>query len=103
MRTIRKTLTEIESEGVVLPDGTLQVYGIWIMEYTPLILHFNCLHQYHLIYFIYPIILCRCGKNVSVVYFRAGYSPDDYPSEAVCISFIGLFFFYMSFFNLLKS
>lgn len=48
VRTIRKTLAEIESEGEVLPDGTLQV----------------------------------CGKNVSVVYFRAGYSPDDYPTEA---------------------
>lgn len=27
---------------------------------------------------------CRDGQTVSVVYFRAGYSPNDYPSEAVC-------------------
>jgi len=26
--------------------------------------------------------LCLAGEEISVVYFRAGYSPDDYPSEA---------------------
>lgn len=28
---------------------------------------------------------CRDGRTVAVVYFRAGYAPTDYPSEAVCI------------------
>ncbi|XP_006664070.1 glutathione synthetase, chloroplastic [Oryza brachyantha] len=46
--TIRKTLSEVEAEGHVLPDGTLVVDG----------------------------------RTVSVVYFRAGYTPNDYPSEA---------------------
>jgi len=46
--TIRKTLSEVEAEGQVLPDGTLVVDG----------------------------------KKVAVVYFRAGYTPNDYPSEA---------------------
>ncbi|EEC69407.1 hypothetical protein OsI_38561 [Oryza sativa Indica Group] len=43
-----KTLSEVEAEGHVLPDGTLVIDG----------------------------------KTVSVVYFRAGYTPNDYPSEA---------------------
>jgi hypothetical protein len=50
VKTIRKTLAQVEAEGQVLPDGTLVVDG----------------------------------QTVSVVYFRAGYSPNDYPSEAVC-------------------
>ncbi|XP_006663628.3 glutathione synthetase, chloroplastic-like isoform X2 [Oryza brachyantha] len=48
VKTIRKTLAQVEAEGQVLPDGTLVVDG----------------------------------RTVSVVYFRAGYSPNDYPSEA---------------------
>ncbi|BAF28719.1 glutathione synthetase, chloroplastic isoform X1 [Oryza sativa Japonica Group] len=48
VKTIRKTLAQVEAEGQVLPDGTLVVDG----------------------------------QTVSVVYFRAGYSPNDYPSEA---------------------
>lgn len=48
VKTIRKTLAEIDMEGKLLPDGTLRV-----------------------------------GNHmVAVVYFRAGYSPNDYPSEA---------------------
>ncbi|KAH7654299.1 Glutathione synthase protein [Dioscorea alata] len=46
--TIRKTLSEIDAEGQVLPNGSL-VIG---------------------------------GQTVAVVYFRAGYSPNDYPSES---------------------
>ncbi|KAM0913042.1 hypothetical protein ACQ4PT_012407 [Festuca glaucescens] len=46
--TIRKTLSEVEAEGQVLPDGTLVVDD----------------------------------RKVAVVYFRAGYTPNDYPSEA---------------------
>uniref|UniRef100_A0A453K105 Glutathione synthetase n=2 Tax=Aegilops tauschii subsp. strangulata TaxID=200361 RepID=A0A453K105_AEGTS len=46
--TIRKTLSEVEAEGRVLPDGTLVVND----------------------------------RKVTVVYFRAGYTPNDYPSEA---------------------
>lgn len=46
--TIRKTLSEVEAESQVLPDGTLVVDG----------------------------------RTVAVVYFRAGYTPNDYPSEA---------------------
>ncbi|TKW28977.1 hypothetical protein SEVIR_3G365000v4 [Setaria viridis] len=46
--TLRKTLTQVEAEGHVLPDGTLLVDG----------------------------------KKVAVVYYRAGYTPNDYPSEA---------------------
>lgn len=46
--TIRKTLSQVEVEGQVLPDGTLLVGG----------------------------------QKVAVVYFRAGYTPNDYPSEA---------------------
>ncbi|KAG8048838.1 hypothetical protein GUJ93_ZPchr0009g783 [Zizania palustris] len=46
--TIRKTLSEVEAEGHVLPDGTLIIDG----------------------------------RTVSLVYFRAGYTPNDYPSEA---------------------
>ncbi|ONM33532.1 Glutathione synthetase chloroplastic [Zea mays] len=46
--TIRKTLSQVEAEGQVLPDGTLLVGG----------------------------------QKVAVVYFRAGYAPNDYPSEA---------------------
>ncbi|KAK3014133.1 hypothetical protein RJ639_007925 [Escallonia herrerae] len=44
---VRKTLTEIDAQGELLPDGTLIVGG----------------------------------KEVAVVYFRAGYAPTDYPSE----------------------
>uniref|UniRef100_A0A0A8YCI1 Cl5290_1 n=1 Tax=Arundo donax TaxID=35708 RepID=A0A0A8YCI1_ARUDO len=47
--TIRKTLSQVEAEGQILPDGTLLVDG----------------------------------KKVAVVYYRAGYTPNDYPSEAV--------------------
>ncbi|KAL5672467.1 hypothetical protein ACJX0J_016773, partial [Zea mays] len=43
-----KTLSQVEAEGQVLPDGTLLVGG----------------------------------QKVAVVYFRAGYAPNDYPSEA---------------------
>eukprot|EP00256_Glycine_max_P059257 XP_014627685.1 glutathione synthetase, chloroplastic-like [Glycine max] len=46
--TIRKTLTEVDQEGEILPDGTLSVDG----------------------------------EAISVIYFRAGYTPDDYPSES---------------------
>ncbi|KAK9146774.1 hypothetical protein Sjap_006677 [Stephania japonica] len=46
--TIRRTLAEIDSEGQLLPDGTLLVDG--------------------------------CA--VAVIYFRAGYAPNDYPSES---------------------
>ncbi|KAK2640560.1 hypothetical protein Ddye_028355 [Dipteronia dyeriana] len=46
--TIRKTLAEIDTEGELLPDGTLLV----------------------------------SGQAVAVVYFRAGYTPVDYPSES---------------------
>ncbi|KAK3200353.1 hypothetical protein Dsin_023768 [Dipteronia sinensis] len=46
--TIRKTLAEIDTEGELLPDGTLLV----------------------------------SGQAVAVVYFRAGYTPIDYPSES---------------------
>ncbi|KAI9184910.1 hypothetical protein LWI28_002380 [Acer negundo] len=46
--TIRKTLAEIDTEGELLPDGTLLVGG----------------------------------QAVAVVYFRAGYTPIDYPSES---------------------
>ncbi|XP_074585177.1 glutathione synthetase, chloroplastic-like [Curcuma longa] len=45
--TIRKTLSEIEAQAQVLPDGTLSIDG----------------------------------QTVAVIYFRAGYSPNDYPSE----------------------
>ncbi|KAF0896836.1 hypothetical protein E2562_028133 [Oryza meyeriana var. granulata] len=48
VKTIRKTLAQVEAGGHVLPDGTLVIDG----------------------------------QTVSVVYFRAGYSPNDYPSEA---------------------
>ncbi|CAN6338466.1 unnamed protein product [Urochloa humidicola] len=46
--TIRKTLSQVDAEGQVLPDGSLLVDG----------------------------------KKVAVVYYRAGYTPNDYPSEA---------------------
>ncbi|XP_059648559.1 glutathione synthetase, chloroplastic [Cornus florida] len=46
--TIRKTLAEIDSQGELLPDGTLLVGG----------------------------------QAVTVIYFRAGYAPNDYPSES---------------------
>ncbi|WOL17747.1 glutathione synthetase, chloroplastic [Canna indica] len=46
--SIRKTLSEIDVQGQVLPDGTLIIDG----------------------------------QAVAVIYFRAGYSPNDYPSEA---------------------
>ncbi|XP_042518439.1 glutathione synthetase, chloroplastic-like [Macadamia integrifolia] len=45
---IRKTLTEIDADAVLLPDGTLLVGD----------------------------------REVAVVYFRAGYTPRDYPSES---------------------
>ncbi|KAK4596045.1 hypothetical protein RGQ29_014215 [Quercus rubra] len=48
IKTIRKTLAEIDAEGELLPDGTLLVGG----------------------------------KAIAVVYFRAGYAPNDYPSES---------------------
>ncbi|XP_039062832.1 glutathione synthetase, chloroplastic isoform X2 [Hibiscus syriacus] len=48
VRSIRKTLAEIDSEGQLLPDGTLAVGG----------------------------------QAVAVIYFRAGYTPADYPSES---------------------
>uniref|UniRef100_A0A2P2LUV7 glutathione synthase n=1 Tax=Rhizophora mucronata TaxID=61149 RepID=A0A2P2LUV7_RHIMU len=48
IRTIRRTLAQIDQEGKLLPDGTLIVGS----------------------------------QAISVVYFRAGYAPTDYPSEA---------------------
>jgi len=30
-------------------------------------------------------LYCRGGQEISVVYFRAGYAPTDYPSEAVSV------------------
>ncbi|CAO2144946.1 unnamed protein product [Urochloa humidicola] len=48
VKTIRKTLAQVEAEGQVLTDGTLVIDG----------------------------------RTVAVVYFRAGYAPTDYPSEA---------------------
>ncbi|CAJ1960908.1 unnamed protein product [Sphenostylis stenocarpa] len=48
IKSIRKTLAQVDKEGEILPDGTLSVDG-------------------------HPI---------SVVYFRAGYTPKDYPSES---------------------
>lgn len=33
------------------------------------------------------LLFLRNGSPVAVVYLRAGYSPNDYPSEAVCGSF----------------
>ncbi|KAA3473445.1 glutathione synthetase, chloroplastic [Gossypium australe] len=57
VKTIRKTLTEIDSEGQLLPDGTFLVY----------------VSSYYCI---------ECGQAVAVVYFRAGYAPTDYPSES---------------------
>ncbi|KAK8942648.1 hypothetical protein KSP39_PZI009253 [Platanthera zijinensis] len=48
VNTIRKTLSEIDAEGELLPDGSLAIGG----------------------------------QIVAVVYFRAGYSPNDYPSES---------------------
>ena len=32
---------------------------------------------------IQKLCTCRGGKAIAVVYFRAGYTPDDYPSESV--------------------
>ncbi|XP_050381223.1 glutathione synthetase, chloroplastic [Argentina anserina] len=46
--SIRKTLAEIDSEGALLPDGTLVVED----------------------------------QVIGIVYFRAGYTPNDYPSES---------------------
>lgn len=48
VRTIRKTLAEIDAQGKTLSDGTLVVDG----------------------------------ETVAVIYFRAGYAPNDYPSES---------------------
>ncbi|KAK3418520.1 hypothetical protein EUGRSUZ_H04452 [Eucalyptus grandis] len=48
VRSIRKTLAEIDAEGELQPDGTLLVGGV----------------------------------PVAVIYFRAGYTPNDYPSES---------------------
>ncbi|KAI3440408.1 Glutathione synthetase (GSH-S) [Psidium guajava] len=48
VRSIRKTLAEIDAEGKLQPDGTLLVGGV----------------------------------PVAVIYFRAGYTPNDYPSES---------------------
>ncbi|KAL9320305.1 hypothetical protein ACSQ67_012144 [Phaseolus vulgaris] len=48
IKSIRKTLAEVDQEGEILPDGTLSVDG----------------------------------QPISVVYFRAGYTPKDYPSES---------------------
>lgn len=50
LRTLRRTLAQVETEGVLHPDGSLT--------------------------------LGAAGPPVSVFYFRAGYGPDDYPSEA---------------------
>ena len=42
---------------------------------------------------------CRDGRIVAVVYFRAGYAPTDYPSEAVCnLIFINSKLFYRNIF-----
>ncbi|XP_078446753.1 glutathione synthetase, chloroplastic-like isoform X1 [Wolffia australiana] len=48
VRSVRKTLAEVYSEGDLHPDGTFRIGG----------------------------------RTVGVVYFRAGYSPDDYPTES---------------------
>ncbi|XP_048127676.1 glutathione synthetase, chloroplastic isoform X2 [Rhodamnia argentea] len=48
VRSIRKTLAEIDAEAKLQPDGTLLVGGV----------------------------------PVAVIYFRAGYTPNDYPSES---------------------
>ena len=28
-------------------------------------------------------LFCRSGEEIAVVYYRAGYSPNDYPTEKV--------------------
>lgn len=28
-------------------------------------------------------VICRSGEEIAVVYYRAGYSPNDYPSDKV--------------------
>nr|KYP71257.1 hypothetical protein KK1_010506 [Cajanus cajan] len=48
VKSIRKTLAEVDQQGEILPDGTLSVDG----------------------------------HVIAVVYLRAGYTPNDYPSES---------------------
>ncbi|KAK4797122.1 hypothetical protein SAY86_029448 [Trapa natans] len=48
VKSIRKTLAEVDAQGELKPDGRLFVDG----------------------------------QEISVVYFRAGYTPNDYPSES---------------------
>ena len=31
------------------------------------------------------LVIYRSGEEISVVYYRAGYTPNDYPTEKVCI------------------
>jgi len=45
----------------------------------------------------YYIFSYRNGWPVALVYFRAGYSPNDYPSEAVCFLIISVHELYKRF------
>ena len=78
--TIRKTLAEIDEQGVLRPDGTLLVYVALWLEYLIFTVEnsvfsppFDQLEVYN----------CSGDLAIGVIYFRAGYAPTDYPSESV--------------------
>ena len=77
-------MAEIDAEGELLPDGTLLVYVPYDLEYFSLS-RFDALPCYISEFNIQNLCTCRGGKAIAVVYFRAGYAPNDYPSESVSI------------------
>ena len=40
------------------------------------------MYLYAIIVYIY-VRMCRSGEEIAVVYYRAGYSPNDYPTDKV--------------------
>lgn len=68
----------LSSSGINSAFWNLEIKGIFllchnIMNFGDYIFH--CLSSKY--------FTCRGGQTVAVVYFRAGYSPNDYPSESV--------------------
>ena len=85
---VRKTLAEVDQEGEILPDGTLTVYVAftyqnWLSD--KFVAYSHSLFLTGKLFFY-----CSNGQAVAVVYFRAGYTPADYPSESVSNQFVFL-------------
>jgi Eukaryotic glutathione synthase len=63
---------------MVFPILNSNFFLFW--EKVTFVIHFVCLSASIFFLCVYAF---RDGHSVAVVYFRAGYTPNDYPSEKV--------------------